>query len=155
MTRHTATARRNAARFFAAGLVAAGLVGGGFAAGAQPKTPPAAPPAQSPMPPAATKSDDKADPVVAKVGAEVIHLSDLNTAAEALPPQARQMTRDQLLPKLLEQMVDTRALAIEARKENLDKDPRVERTIHDAVDRTLVSALLEREIGPHVTDLPR
>jgi peptidyl-prolyl cis-trans isomerase C len=156
MTRHTATASRTAVRICAAGLVAACLTAGGFAARAQPKTPAAqTAPAQSPMPKPTTPAtaDDKSDPVVAKVGSDVIHLSELNAAVESLPPQARaQMTRDQLLPKLLEQIVDTRALALEARKQGLEKDPKVVRTMHDAEDRTLVAALLEREIGPKVTD---
>jgi peptidyl-prolyl cis-trans isomerase C len=124
MTRQTATA----ARFLATALVAAAL---------------------------ATQvawADDKPDPVVAKVGADVIHLSDVNTAADTLPPQARQMPRDQLLPKVLVQLIDTRVLAQEARKKGLDKDPAVQRVLRDVQERALVSALLEREVGPQVTD---
>jgi peptidyl-prolyl cis-trans isomerase C len=128
MTRITATVTRNAARFLATALVASCF---------------AASPAWS---------QDKADPVVAKVGPDVIHLSDLNAAAEGLPAQTKQMPRDQLLPKLLEQMVDTRALAQEARKQGIDKDPAVQRALHEVQERTLVSAMLEREVGPHITD---
>ncbi len=128
MTRHTANASRTAARFFAVGLLAAGL--GGFPAHAQ----------------------DKSDPVVAKIGPDSIRLSELTAAAETLPPQARQMPREQLLPRLLEQIVDTRVLAIEARKTNLDKDPVVQRVLRDVQERALVSALLEKEVAPHVTD---
>jgi peptidyl-prolyl cis-trans isomerase C len=132
MTRHTATARRNAARIFAIGLLAACLTGGLVFVPA--------------------RADDKPDPVVAKVGTDVIHLSDVTAAANLLPPQARQMPPDQLLPRLLDQMVDTQVLALEAHKEGVDKDPAVERTLREVEQRTLVSAFLEREVGPKVTD---
>jgi peptidyl-prolyl cis-trans isomerase C len=140
MTRHTATARRNAARSFASrsltafppiGLVA--LLAAGLA-----------------MPRA--WADDKTDPVVAKVGTEIIHLSDVTLAAQGLPPQARQMPQDQLLPRVLDQMVDTRVLAQEAQKTGLDKDPAVQRAMHEVQERALVSAFLERQVGPQITD---
>ena len=98
-------------------------------------------------------AQDKPDPVVAKIGTEVIRLSDLNAAADLLPPQTRQqMTRDQLLPRLLDQMVDTRVLAAEAHKEGADKDPAIQRTLHEIEERTLVSAYLEKQVGPQITD---
>ena len=77
MTRHMATASRNAARFLATRLIASGLIVTCLAI-------------------QAARADDKPDPVVAKVGTEVIHLSDVNAAADSLPPQARQMPRDQI-----------------------------------------------------------
>ena len=129
MTPDTAAASRNAARFLAIGLLAAGLTA------AQP-----------------SRGDDKPDPVVAKIGTDVIHLSDVNAVANSLPPQARQMPPDQLLPKVLEQMVDTQILAVEARKQGLDKDPAVERTLHEVMERALVSAFLEKQVGPQITD---
>jgi peptidyl-prolyl cis-trans isomerase C len=128
MTRHTATARRSAARFLAIGLLAAAFA----------------------VP--AARAQDKPDPVVAKVGTEAIHLSDVEAAADSLPPQARQMPRDQLLPRVLTQLVDTKVLAQEARKQGIDKDPAVQRVLRDVQERALVSALLERTVGPRVTD---
>ena len=92
------------------------------------------------------------DPIVAKIGADVIRMSDLNTAIETLPPQARQMPRDQLLPRLLDQMVDTRVMAAEAHKSGLAKDPAIVRLLHDVQERALVSAMLEKEVSPKVTD---
>jgi peptidyl-prolyl cis-trans isomerase C len=131
MTPDTAAASRNAARFLAIGLLAAGLIAVTF----QPSW-----------------SDDKPDPVVAKVGSDVIHLSDVTAVANTLPPQTRQMPPDQLLPKVLDQMVDTQVLAIEARKQGLDKDLVVQRTLHEVMERALVSAFLEKEVGPQITD---
>jgi peptidyl-prolyl cis-trans isomerase C len=98
------------------------------------------------------QAQDKPDPVVAKIGTDVIHLSDVNAAMETLPPQARQMPPDQLAPKVLDQMVDTKALALEARKMGVDKDPKVQRVMRDVEERALVSAMLEREVGPRITD---
>lgn len=128
MTRHTAAARRNAARFLAIGLLAACPIG-------------------NPV-----RAEDKPDPVVAKIGPDVIHLSDVTATANSLPPQARQMPPEQLLPRVLDQMVDTHVLALEARKEGVDKDPAVQRTLHDVQERALVSAFLEQQIGPRITD---
>ncbi len=101
---------------------------------------------------ASAQAEDKPDPVLAKVGSEVIRLSDLTAAAEALPPQARQMPREQLMPRLLDQMVDTRVLAAEARKAGIDKDPAVLRALRETEERALVSVILEREVGPKVTE---
>jgi peptidyl-prolyl cis-trans isomerase C len=131
MTPDTAAASRNAARFLAIGLLAAGLIAAPFRP---------------------SWADDKPDPVVAKVGTDVIHLSDVTAVANSLPPQARQMPPDQLLPKVLDQMVDTQVLAIEARKQGLDKDPAVQRTLHEVMERALVSAFLEKKVGPQITD---
>ena len=127
MTRQTATARRNAACLLAAGILASGL----------------AFPAQA---------DDKPDPVVARIGAEAIHLSDVNAAMATLPPQARQMPPEQLMPRVLDQLVDSHLLAAEARKQGFDKDPAVQKLMRDMEDRALVSSMLEKQVGPHVTD---
>jgi peptidyl-prolyl cis-trans isomerase C len=137
MTPDTATASRHAGRFLAVGLLAVGMLATGLIA--------------APFS-ASVWAADKPDPVVAKIGPDVIHLSDVTTAAASLPPQARQMPPDQLLPKVLDQMVDTQVLATEARKQGLDKDPAVQRTLHEVMERALVSAYLEKEVGPQITD---
>jgi peptidyl-prolyl cis-trans isomerase C len=92
------------------------------------------------------------DPVVAKVNGEPIHISDLQSAAETLPPQARAMPPQQLYPLLLDQLVDAQALLVEAKKTGLDKDPEVQRAMKMAEDRTLASALLNKLVRPQVTD---
>lgn len=137
-TRPTAPASRITARLFTAGLVAACLSAAPLTAQAQPKP--------------EDKPAAGADPIIAKIGSEIIHLSDANAVAETLPPQTRQMPRDQLMPKLVDQMVDTAALAQEARKIGIDKDPTVQRQLVEVQERTLVSAMLEKEVGPRVTE---
>jgi peptidyl-prolyl cis-trans isomerase C len=92
------------------------------------------------------------DPVLAKVNGEPIHLSDVKAAAESLPPQARSMPVQQLLPMVLDQLVDEQALVAEAKKTGLDKDPEVQRTVRMAQDRALASALLSKQVRPQVTE---
>jgi peptidyl-prolyl cis-trans isomerase C len=113
-----------------------------------PAAPPAAPGAASPP---ATPTPP-ADPVLATVNGQQIRMSDLNAAAEGLPPQARQMPPQQLYPMLLSQLIDSKALQIEAQKLGLDKDPAVQRQMQNAAERALVSSLLSKEIRPQVTD---
>lgn len=92
------------------------------------------------------------DPVLAKVNDQSIHLSDLKTASESLPAQARALPPEQLYPMLLDQLVDAQALLVEAKKTGLDKDPAVQRTVRMAEERTLASALLNKLVRPQVTD---
>ena len=93
-----------------------------------------------------------ADPVVAKVNGQPIHLSDLKDAAQSLPENLRGVPPQTLYPMLLDQLIDGRALVAEARKTGIDKDPDVQRQIVAAEDRALQSAMLSKEIGPSITD---
>jgi peptidyl-prolyl cis-trans isomerase C len=93
-----------------------------------------------------------ADPVVAKVDGQPIHLSDLQGAVQELPANARNMPPASLYPMLLEQMIDGRALVIEARKAGLQNDPTIERQITAATDRVLQTAMLSQIITPTLTD---
>jgi peptidyl-prolyl cis-trans isomerase C len=92
------------------------------------------------------------DPILAKVAGEPIHLSDVQTAAESLPPQMQGMPPQTLFPMLLRQMIDDRALQAQARKDGLDKDPAVQRQMTEASDQALETALLRKEIAPLVTE---
>src|SRR5580658_186554 len=64
---------------------------------------PAPPPAPAPAPPpaAASQADVPPDPVVGRVNAEEIHLSDIAAAAQGLPDQYRNMPSNTLYPLLL------------------------------------------------------
>jgi peptidyl-prolyl cis-trans isomerase C len=112
----------------------------------------AAPPggASNEVPGAAAKP--AGDPVVATVDGQPIYLSDLHDAMQSLPPNARALPTQTLYPMLLDQMIDGRALAADARREGVDKDPNVQRQINAAVDRALQGAMLHREIDPLITD---
>lgn len=93
-----------------------------------------------------------ADPVLAKVNGQEIHLSDLKAASETLPPQARALPPAQLYPMLLDQLIDAQALLVEARKTGLDKDPAVQHSMQMAQERALESALLNKVVRPQVSD---
>ena len=93
-----------------------------------------------------------ADPVVAKVNGQAIHLSDLKDAVQGLPENLRGVPPQTLYPMLLDQLIDGRALAAEARKNGMDKDPTVQRQIANAEDRALENAVLTKEVGPSITD---
>ena len=67
------------------------------------------------------------DPVVATVDGRPIRLSELRDAMDTLPQNARTLPPQTLYPLLLDQMIDGRALAAEARRDGVDKDPAVER----------------------------
>ena len=106
--------------------------------------PPQAAPVQTPAP--------AADPVVAKVNGQPIHLSDLKDAVQGLPDNLRGLPPMTLYPMLLDQMIDERALVAAARKSGLDKDPLVQRQMAAAEDRALQTAVLSKEVGPTITD---
>lgn len=108
-------------------------------------------PTQSQAPQAPTQSQP-ADPVVAKVDGQPILLSELREAAASLPPSTRSMPPQTLLPLLLEQMIDGKALVAEARKTGLDKDPAVQHQVQAAEDQALQTALLHKEVGPLVSE---
>jgi peptidyl-prolyl cis-trans isomerase C len=93
------------------------------------------------------------DPVVAKVDDQPIHLSELKDAAQTLPENLRGMPPQTLYPMLLEQLIDGRALAAEARKSGLDKDPAVQRQVVAAEDRALQTAILNQELAPAITEV--
>ena len=103
-------------------------------------------------PPAATAPAKQQDLLLAKVNGQDIHLSDLNALAQTLPEEARQIPPAQLLPQLLSQAIDGKALVVMAKKEKLDQDPQVVHAMALANERTLQSALVSREVGPSIDE---
>ncbi len=101
---------------------------------------------------AARAQDAAADPILANVDGQPIRMSDVRDAMENLPQNARSMPPQTLFPLLLDQMIDARALASEARKQGMDKDPTVQRQMRSAEARVLETAMLHKEIDPLITD---
>ncbi len=142
--RYTATAVVLALPLAALGF---GLVGSATAQTTDTPAPAAAPPAST-APPAAKG----ADPVVAKVSGDTIHLSDISEAAQSLPAEYRNMPPTVLYPMLLDRMIDQKAIVDLARKQKLDQDPAVQRQMARAGEQALQSALIARDVGPQVND---
>jgi len=114
---------------------------------------PAPAPAPRPSPAqAAAPAKAPGDPVIARVGSDEIHASELSEAAQALPEELRGMPPTSLYPILLDQLVDRQVVVIAARKQGLDHDPAVQRMVARATDSALQNALLTREIAPTLTD---
>jgi peptidyl-prolyl cis-trans isomerase C len=97
-------------------------------------------------------ADTNQDPVLATVNGQPIHLSDVKDAVATLPPQARAMPPQQLYPLLVEQLIDARALLIQAQRIGLDKDPDVQKVVQMAQEHALETALLNKVVRPQVTD---
>lgn len=118
---------------------------------AQTSPAPAAPGSTPPAPQAAAPSGG-GDAVIAKVGSDAIHASDLAEAAQGLPEQLQGMPPSMLYPMLLDQLIDRKAIVLAARKQGLQNDPTVQKNIQRAEDSVLQNALLARDIGPSLTD---
>jgi peptidyl-prolyl cis-trans isomerase C len=93
------------------------------------------------------------NPVVATVGSESIHLSDVGQAVGQLPAEVRQQMPPQVLyGKILDQLVSRKALLIQARKQGLDKDPAVQKQMQAAADQVLQSIALQKAVLPKVNE---
>lgn len=116
-------------------------------AASSPTAAPVSPPAAAPEPPPVP-----ADPVLARVGTNEIHASDVAEATQSLPEELRGMPPQVLYPLLLDQLIDREAIAIEARKRGLQNDPAVVKQVSRATETAMQNALLTREIAPTLTD---
>ncbi|MBV8914955.1 MAG: peptidylprolyl isomerase [Acetobacteraceae bacterium] len=114
--------------------------------------PPSPAPAGNPAPESTPAPTTNADTVIAKVGNEELHASDLADAAQGLPEELRGLPPNMLYPMLLDQLVDRRVIVQEAKKQGLQNDPAVQRAIARASDTVLQNALLTRDIAPTLTD---
>ena len=140
MSRFAALSVGGLARLLACSLIALPVLPAGVLAQGTPAGTPAATPAPA------------ADPIVAKVDGQPIRMSDVAAIAQGLPEQARALPPQTLYPMLVDQIIDARALAAEARRKGLDKDPDIQRQVDAAAQRALESAILQKEIGPMVTE---
>jgi peptidyl-prolyl cis-trans isomerase C len=113
----------------------------------------AAPPKAAPVPPGAAGSAPSAATVVAKVNGDPIRLGDVAAAAQQIPQQMQgQIPPEKLFPLLIEQLVNGHAVQIQARKQGLDKDPKIARQMQNAADQVLQSAALQAAVLPQVTE---
>jgi peptidyl-prolyl cis-trans isomerase C len=114
------------------------------AALAAPKQPPAA---------AAAPGAPNANTVVATVNGDPIRMADVAAAAQQLPPEMQgRVAPEKLFPLLIDQLVNGRAVQIQARKQGLDKDPKIAHQMQFAADQVLQSAALQAAVFPMVTE---
>ena len=125
--------------------ISAALLGSAYAQQPAPASPPAEAPANG-------ANAAVPNPVLAKVGDREIHQADLAAAAQGLPEQYRNLPPQVLYPMLLDQVIDREALVMQARKEGLQDDPKVQDQMRAADDRVLQNALLSRDVGPTLTE---
>lgn len=100
---------------------------------------------------AQTPATADANPLVATVNNIQIHLNDLRDAAQSLPPQMQQLPPQQLMPLLLNQSVDRKALLIAAKKIRLEKDPAVAARMEEAANEQLENAYVQKQVSAQVT----
>eukprot|EP01012_Entosiphon_sulcatum_P035868 TRINITY_DN45609_c0_g1_i1.p2 TRINITY_DN45609_c0_g1~~TRINITY_DN45609_c0_g1_i1.p2 ORF type:complete len:293 (-),score=82.47 TRINITY_DN45609_c0_g1_i1:265-1143(-) len=104
----------------------------------------------APAPAAATAPAE--DPVVARVGDQEIHRSEVVEAYKTLPEQFAQIPMDAIFGELLQQLVDRRVMAIDAAKKGYADDPEVARKLELLKERVMEEAYVSREIEAKVTD---
>ena len=112
--------------------------------GTMPK--PALPAPAPPSPPAVFK-----DPIVATINGQPIHLSELEVAQQALPPQYRSMPLQAVFPALLDKMIDSKLVVQDGRKNKVADDPAFKKRMAFVEEQVIQDFWLQREIARKVT----
>ena len=92
------------------------------------------------------------DPVLAKVNGEAVHLSDVKQVVRHLPPSALSIPQQKLYSLVLKEIIDSKALAAQAHRTGIDKDPDVQQRVAEAEQQVLAAALLTKGIAPLITE---
>ena len=108
---------------------------------------PAAPQPVAPQP-AATQP---ADPIVAIVNGAEIRRSELEVTQRRLPEQYRQLPLQVIFDPLLDQVINGRLLAAEAKKRQLESRPEVQAAIAAATEEVLRDNLVEQTVQAGAT----
>lgn len=124
------------------------LLLGSTASGLVPTPSHAAPPA------AGTTTAQNVDPnmLIATVNNDKITIRDVQRAAQSLPPQARQLPPQQILPLIVDQLIKQKAIQIAAEKEKLEDKPDVKAAMESAANNVLQNIYLEEKVSPKLTD---
>jgi peptidyl-prolyl cis-trans isomerase C len=73
-------------------------------------------------------------------------------ARNRLPAQLRELPEEQILPVLINVVIDSRLLADQARKENIAEDPEVKAQMQIVQDMVLEQSLLTRHLQDKITE---
>ncbi|WP_283196050.1 peptidylprolyl isomerase [Rhizobium sp. AN80A] len=101
---------------------------------------------------APVRAQDKADPVVAKVGDVDILQSELDLAVANLDPQLGQLPDDQKKVAALSAAIDVKLLAKDAAAEKLDQEPEFKKRMQYLADRELHNAYFKKYVVDTITD---
>jgi peptidyl-prolyl cis-trans isomerase C len=92
------------------------------------------------------------DPIAGRVDRTVIHRSDVTTAQQMLPPQYRSAPIETVYPLLLDELVDSKLIVAEARKDKLQNDPDIKRRLAYLEEQIVKDAYLRRYVQKTLTD---
>jgi peptidyl-prolyl cis-trans isomerase C len=131
-------------------FVCAAAVAPGLALAQQPPAakPPAAPSTQKP---AQAVTPAPKDPVVATVNGHPIHLSELEVAQQALPPQYRNMPLQSVFPALLDRIIDSKLVVADGKKNKVETDPAFKRRMAFVEDQVIQDFWLQKEIAKRIS----
>ncbi len=96
--------------------------------------------------PAAAQDEqtDRSQLLIATVDGQEIRQADVSAFVATLPPQTQQLPREQLLPLVLQELINTKILVRLARRDGLDREPEFERQINSAAEQILRQIFLEQ-----------
>lgn len=101
-------------------------------------------------PRAVPAADD--DAVLATVNGEEITRTDVMMARNRLPAQLRELPEEQVLPVLINVVIDSRLIAKQAREEGIADEPEVKAQVELVQDMVLEQALLTRRLQDKITE---
>jgi len=104
----------------------------------------------------ATGAEAQLDPtdVLVRRGDAEVTVADLDAVAATLPEEVRAgvLTDPQRLDMFLQNILTTRSVAREARRQGLDEDPEISARIRTQTEETLARALIERQLAGYAPD---
>ena len=92
------------------------------------------------------------DPVVAVVNGEKILKSDVVEAQQNLPREYQALPMEQIYPALLTSLIDSKLVAADARKNELNKDPAFQAQLQQVTDQLLERFAVRQVIEKALTD---
>lgn len=92
------------------------------------------------------------DHAVAIVNGEKIFLSDVQEARKSLPAQAQDYPFEILFEHLVGNLVDTKLLALEARRIGIDKEESIKARLANIEEQVLRQALLKKEVEAELSE---
>jgi peptidyl-prolyl cis-trans isomerase C len=113
---------------------------------AQAQQPAAKPPAQKP----GQATTAPKDPVVATVNGQPVHLSELEVAQQALPPQYRNVPLQSVFPALLDRIVDSKLVVADGKKNKVDADPAFKKRMAFVEEQVIQDYWLQKELAKRI-----